>query len=395
MKQKLKDLITTLKEDRRAKFGLGVIVVMILFSMMAPDKGAQRAQRDAKKKQKVDTVATSASTEAYQDLITGFKGQLDELQTQQSAVVKGLDDQRKKMEGYEERTAAIFKKLIERMSEGEQRTATARGSGQQGNYPDPVSVDGDGGAMASADFGIVEEGLESFGNETVEAAPPPPPAPSKVAFVGAGDSVKVRLLAGVNAPTDGTPYPVVFKMTGNVIGPDGSNLPLGEARVVAAAQGSLTDSRALFRLTELSVRLPDGRRRQYKVDGWVVGEDGVRGMQGILLDPIGKAIGAGALTGGLEGFGKGVRDSQLEIRDNYRGTSQLVTGDIGKYAAGAAIAGSAKNWSGIVQDRLADYIPHVQVLAGRDGTAVFSKSVTIDGLFESMEDSDTVVSALD
>ena len=109
--------------------------------------------------------------------------------------------------------------------------------------------------------------------------------------------MRVKLLAGVNAPTDGTPYPVVLKLLGNVMGPDGNTIPLGEARLIAAAQGSLTDSRVLFRLTRLSIRLPNGRRKEFAIDGWVVGEDGIRGMSGVLIDPIGKAIGGAAMAG--------------------------------------------------------------------------------------------------
>ncbi len=401
MKQKLKDLALLLKEDRRAKFGLIVVVLAALFLMLAPGpKGpSQKAKLAAARKEKKEQATqTSASTEAYQDLISGFKGELDELKTQTSSITKSLDDQKKSMAEYEERTAAIFRKLIERMSETETTsTQNARGTqrGQQGAYPEPISVDGTSGMPGVGTDIPADEGLESFGNETVEAAPPPPPPPAKIAYIGAGDSVRVKLLAGVNAPTDGTPYPVVFSLDGNVSGPDGSALPLGEARLVAAAQGSLTDARALFRLTDLSIRLPNGRRKVYKVDGWVVGEDGIRGMQGILIDPIGKAIGGGILTGAVEGYGKALKDSQMEIRDDYRGTSQIVTGDIGKYALGSGIAGGSKEWSSIVKDRLNQMVPQVQVLSGREATAIFSKSISVDGLFEALDEEETSPSSLD
>jgi conjugal transfer pilus assembly protein TraB len=242
---------------------------------------------------------------------------------------------------------------------------------------------------------LVDEGMESFGNETVDAAPPPPPAPAKIAYIGAGDSVRVKLLAGVNAPTDGTPYPVVFSLDGNVSGPDGSALPLGEARLVAAAQGSLTDARALFRLTDLSVRLPNGRRKVYKVDGWVVGEDGVRGMQGILIDPIGKAIGGGMISGAFQGYGRAVRDSQIQIRNDNRGSTEIVNGDLGKFALGAAVSGGSNEWSSIIKDRLSQMVPQVQVLSGREATAIFSKSISVDGLFEALDEEETSPSSLD
>ena len=203
---------------------------------------------------------------------------------------------------------------------------------------------------------------------------------------GAGDSVRLKLLAGVRAPTDGTPYPVVFKLVGDVYGPDGTALPLGEARLVAAAQGSLVDSRVLYRLSSLNIRLPSGRNDVLPVDGWVVGEDGIRGMEGVLIDPFGKAIGATGFAGGLAAFGNAVATNQTTTNTNvYGGTTSTVTGDDLTYAAGRALGGAANTYSDLIKERLRLLVPHVEVLSGREATAVFSKSFTIKGLFEEID----------
>lgn len=101
-----------------------------------------------------------------------------------------------------------------------------------------------------------------------------------------GATTEVELLTGVHAPVEGTPSPVVFKITGDVIGPDGSTFNVGEGRLLAAAQGSEFDGRALFRLTQLAIRQSDGRRSVTDVDGWVLGEDGIRGVHGRLIDKL-------------------------------------------------------------------------------------------------------------
>jgi hypothetical protein len=208
--------------------------------------------------------------------------------------------------------------------------------------------------------------------------------------------VRIKLLAGVNAPTDGTPYPVVFKLISDVYGPDGSALPLGEARLIAAAQGSLTDSRALFRITTLNIRLPDGRRKVYQVDGWVVGEDGLRGMQGILLDPIGKAIAGAGMAGGLAALGEGFSQGETETNSGVFGDqSTIINGDPLKFAAGKTLSGFAKEWGQVVKDRVNQLVPHVQVLSGREATAVFAKSLPITDLFDALEDDDASMSSLD
>jgi conjugal transfer pilus assembly protein TraB len=238
--------------------------------------------------------------------------------------------------------------------------------------------------------------LQSFGMEQPELAPPPAPPPGKIAIIGAGDSVRVKLLAGVNAPTDGSPYPVVFKLIGDVFGPDGSALPLGEARLVAAAQGSLADQRALFRATTLNIRFPDGRRKVIDVDGWIVGEDGIRGMQGLLIDPIGKGIAAAGAAGFLSGVGQGFSAAQLDSTQNDSGNwSQTVSGNTTAFALGRGVSGMANEWSSVIRDRVDQLVPHVQVLSGREATAVFARSVTIPGLFDALEGEDNPYSSLD
>jgi hypothetical protein len=149
----------------------------------------------------------------------------------------------------------------------------------------------------------------------------------------------------------------VFKLVGDVIGLDGKSVGLGEARMIAAAQGSLTDSRVLFRLARLSMRLPNGRRKEFDIDGWVVGEDGIRGMGGRLLDPkndpsVWKVHGVCGITEGMES---------------------------------------------IIKERLAHLVPVVQVLGNREATVVFSQSLALPDIPEQLEreESSVVYTALD
>ena len=400
MKQQLKDLALRLKGERKWRFiGLGVLALLAWVMMQNPPPSAPRT--DTRPTQ-MGSSNSIQSKEVVDDLMSRFKSEQDELRKQVQDANKQLQDNQQALQDYEQRTAEIFKKILERMSD--------QNSGSGGRMPasNPVDAGGaDGGnrnmAMNNVDQPIDEpqapNELEPFGGEAFEPPPPPPPAPVKVAFVGAGDSVRIKLLAGVNAPTDGTPYPVVFKLVGDVNGPDGSALPLGEARLIAAAQGSLVDSRALFRLTSLNLRLPNGQRKVVPVDGWVVGEDGIRGMEGILIDPIGKVIAGSAMANGLHGLGQGIADANSTVTKTKGGLfgpseeTTNVSGDIGEYAAGKALAGASDTYASIIQERFRLMVPQVQVLSGREATAVFAKSLPITDLFEALEseeDSSTV-----
>ena len=385
MKQKLEDIRLMIKGDRKAQVIGGIVVLMILFLIFADP--APRRRRAPQKFIETES-PTMGAEEAYKDLLQSFTAELEglkEVSQRNSEDTRALHEN---MASYEERTAEIFRKMLERMSDIEQQQVAVGYQGNAGSAVDAVIED-----VPTEQ----SDDLESFGDVgDTELAPPPLPQAPKLAVVGAGDSVGVKLLAGVNAPTDGTPYPVVFKLDGDIQGPNGSALPLGEARLIAAAQGSLADQRALFRLTSLNLALPSGERRVIEVDGWIVGEDGVRGMEGILIDPIGKLVGAAGFAGIVQGVGEGLSRGQVTTNTSGLGiTQQFVDGNVGTFALGEGISGAADQYAGLVKERVDELVPHVRVLSGREATAVFSKTFTIDGLFDALVDDSTDFDSLD
>ncbi len=393
MRQKLSDFMLKLKADRKTQVItiLGVLAVLFLmFYEQGPRAPSYRRLHTN------DGTGAMGTEEAYQDLLTRFGEDFQRVQGDVKSLQGSVDQQREDFREFEQRTAEIFKKVLERIS------VDGNGSGRGGAGADPTDIYDEnvtGVNLNQGDMATQQQtdALEQFGLEPQEVVAPPAPDARKVAFVGAGDSVRVKLLAGVNAPTDGTPYPVVFKLVSDVYGPDGSALPLGEARIIAAAQGSLTDSRALFRLTSMNVRFPDGRRKVVPVDGWVVGEDGVRGMSGILIDPIGKAIAGAGMVGALSGAGQAISSANSTTLTGLNtGTqSTVVTGNTGEFAAGQALSSAANTWSSIIRERLNQMVPVVQVLSGREATAVFAQSVQIPDLFEALEaDEDSIEAGL-
>lgn len=389
MKQKVQDFIILVKSDRKYQFFLAIGIIFFAYYFIASDN----TKRSVKPKPEVRTGAgQGGKSELIDDVMVAVQQDLRNLRDQgQSNAIK-LEEIDKKQVNFESKTAEIFKRILEQMADNEAKRAALA--------PQPGAPGFDAGKAVSVevsnpypvnDINLSQTEpleLDTIGFEDKAIVPPPPPAKEKLAFVGTGDSVRLKLLAGVRAPTDGTPYPVVFKLIGDVFGPDGSALPLGEARLVAAAQGSLVDSRVLYRLSSLNIRLPSGRNQVIPVDGWVVGEDGVRGMEGLLIDPFGKAIGATGFAGGLAAFGQAVSTSETTTINNGYGTQSFVSGDDATYAAGKALSGAADTYADLIKERLRLLVPHVEVLSGREATAVFSKSFTIKGLFEEINSED-------
>lgn len=381
MSQLIKDLGLRLRSDRKTQVISGLVALSLIWLVFG-DSGPQRRARAPKQ---APSVGENDPKERTDDLITRFNSHLNQLTVQMNALDEEVKSNREAMQNYEQTTAEIFKKIIERLSEVQSVSQSAPNDPSPAGFvPPPLASDP-----------VIDPVLEPISGEVpVADGPPERPEKPRLAAIMPGDSVRVKLLAGVNAPTDGTPYPVVLKLIGDVIGPDGNSMPLGEARVIAAAQGSLTDSRVLFRLTRLSLRLPNGRRKEFGVDGWIVGEDGIRGMEGVLIDPIGKAIVGAGMAGGIAGLGQGLAAANTVNRfgvGNTADTSFVKDGQVGEYAAGIGLASAAREWSSIIRERLAQLVPVVQVLSNREGTAIFSQSLAVPDLLEQLEEEDPSV----
>jgi hypothetical protein len=380
--QVVKDFGLKLRSDRKTQVlsGLACLALMYLFLGESKVRGPRKPPPTP-----VQDVQNDPN-ERWTDLMERFGSEVRGLTQAANQNKQDILDLKKNMTEYEATTAEIFKKILERLQEVD--TARINDSGR----PGPTSLGGDDGTIlaASAPSELVPLGPP----DAVGDAPPPRPKQVKLAAIMPGDSVRVKLLSGVNAPTDGSPYPVVLKVISDVQGPDGNSLPIGEARVIAASQGSLTDSRVLLRLTRLSMRLPNGRRKEFAVDGWVVGEDGIRGMEGVLIDPIGQVIGAAAIAGGISGIGQGIAQGNT-VNNGFNGganqTSYVQNGQIPEFAAGVAASSAAQEYVNIVRQRAALLVPVVQALSGREATAIFSQSLAIPDLLDQLDDEDPSV----
>jgi hypothetical protein len=386
IRQKSRDFVLLLKKDRKAQVIAGCVVLAVLFMMFSePPRSRRMAVKQVPEGEKVES-GKMDNNEAYVDLVTAFNTELRDMKDAQVKFAETTKELKTSIEESEGKTAEIFQRVIERIADIEANQTAGDGGGGQ----DPIDV------VPEQPGELEVEQLEQWGNlEKAEVAPPPKPEPEKLAMIAAGDSVRVKLLAGVNAPTDGTPYPVVFKVLDDVIGPDGSALPIGEARIIAAAQGSLSDQRAIFRLNKMSLRLPDGSRSVVDVNGWIVGEDGIRGMEGILIDPVGKAIAGAALAGGLQGAGRGLGNNNTVNVNGTAGGISNIGQNVTETAAIGMVSGAGNAWSSFIKKRAALLVPHVKVLSGREATAIFVDNVIIQDLYKQLDTEEVAFKGID
>jgi len=311
-------------------------------------------------------------TECYRDLMLAYRKDIETLARsakQQQEVVNRVSNE---LTQHKQRAAGIFETLVDRvedMSTEIDRLAEQLSAQPQVTVSEAESIDG---------VEATSNGMSSFGFQTTDLPPPPvEPKPIRASVISPGDVVPVKLLTGVNAPVDGTPYPVVFKLNGSITGPDGSALDVGNARLIAAAQGSEADGRVLFRLQELSLRHTDGRRSVVQVDGWIVGEDGIRGMKGKLIDKLGRLILATMGVSFTAALGGRIDDKAagLDIEDSEGVT--ILSEDL-EFAYSSALTDASNRLGQILLDRYEKLVPVVEVLSGREVAAIFSQTAEIE-----------------
>jgi Bacterial conjugation TrbI-like protein len=385
-KLKLKDLPLLIKSDRRYQIGLVVLLVVVFWPLIDPTKKIEHVPPPRLVAPPLEGSGRTSDEEQAKDLVDAFKGELDDTKARITRIEDSVNKQSENLKNFEERTAGIFKKVLERVAESEKNISTTGDN----NIP-PVDLQSPDGAQIQP-VTLNSNKIEPlFGSEEEQQVAPPAPRPERDVVIGPGDSVAVETMVGVDAETNGNPYPIVMKIVDNIHGPDNSTLSLGEARVIAACQGDLVSSRALCRLTRLNLRLPNGRRKFVAVDGWIVGEDGIRGMSGVLIDPISKAILGAGMVGALAGFGDGVSQANTTtIRSAYGGSESFVSGNVGQYAAGKGVSNAASTWGDIIKDRLEMMSPQVRVLSGRKVHAIFAKEVVIPDLYDALEEEEEI-----
>ena len=371
--QKIEDIKLLLKNDRRiwAAAIFLAIIGAIWFATNSNSRGYVKPSRIVSGQQSAGQPNLGGS-DIYKDLIRTFQNEIEQAAIERKRSSAKLDRLVYNTQADKAKFTGIFEQIIEQMDQTRNEMNNIR-SQIENTRSD---------ATSNLNIGvpnIIEDEPVPFGFDPVVEEPViRQPQEIRAAVISPGDSVKLRLLTGVAAPVDGTPYPVVFQLDGSITGPDGTSLDLGDARLIAAAQGSEADSRVLFRLTDLAFTHKDGRRSVVKVDGWVVGEDGVRGMRGTLVDKLGQVIAttagvsfAAALTQSIDS-----NNQDVNVNNLSSGGVSLDGNDFDR-ATASAVSDASNRIGQALLDRYEKLVPVVEILSGRDVAAVFARSTEV------------------
>jgi conjugal transfer pilus assembly protein TraB len=205
--------------------------------------------------------------------------------------------------------------------------------------------------------------------------------------IPSGTYVKAILLSAVDASVginvSGDPQPVLLRLLDDACLPNNASTRMKRCHIMGAARGDLSSERVFIRLEKMScIDTETNTIIETDVAGYVTGEDGRNGLQGVVADRSGRMISSAVLVGMLSGA-----TSFLQTWVATRG-HEMMLGKAGERGVQNNVmspdfmrsSGSTQGVSNAF-DKLADYYikraeqlqPVVIINAGRTVNIVFSR----------------------
>ncbi|MCX7173705.1 MAG: TraB/VirB10 family protein [Proteobacteria bacterium] len=229
--------------------------------------------------------------------------------------------------------------------------------------------------------------LKSFGGKPVDEGSRDPrsakPGKELLVSLPAGSMFEVVLLNGAMAPTNSVarrnPVPLMLRVKTEAILPGRqTSQDIKECLLLVSGYGELSSERLLARSEVMSCAFEDGRMAEAKIEGYLVGEDGVLGMQGELISRQGQRIAQALTAGTLGGIAKGLTPYQVPQVNLSGGSSSSVSALPGlDQVLQAGIAGgvgdTAKMVSQFYLDSAKEAFPVLRVPSMRKATIILTK----------------------
>lgn len=208
--------------------------------------------------------------------------------------------------------------------------------------------------------------------------PLPPGSTRKETHIPAGSFAEGVLLTGCFAPVEGQAMPLQIRLTSDWTTPNRGHVPLGDAFVVGKAQGDANSERAIVQLEKLSYVHTTGRTIEVGLNGYIADSDGIQGASGKYVWRASEFLLYSGGAGALAGAGDALSQSQTATQLNpVGGATQLITGNVGKFAGGRALSGASTQLGQTITKRLNEITPAIWVPNGRRVTVVLIDGATL------------------
>jgi conjugal transfer pilus assembly protein TraB len=184
----------------------------------------------------------------------------------------------------------------------------------------------------------------------------------------------------LNAQSD--PQPAMVRITNKGMLPRGFRADIKEAVIIAACYGDISSERANCRLNKLLLVERNGEVLTRKVEGWLIGDDGIPGVKGKVIDRAGEVVRGAFWAGLLSGMANYFKATAQQPMYTLTGAGAVET----KQQDGKELLkASGANGMGSALEKIADFAlkraeqmqPVIIVNPGRVVDVVFKEDVDL------------------
>lgn len=227
-----------------------------------------------------------------------------------------------------------------------------------------------------------KEGYKRIGAISLNMAIPP--SRSVDGFVPAGTYIRGKLISGmvVSTATSAShdPLPLFIRLTGEGVMPRGWSARLKNAQVIASCFGELSSERARCRLESISYIEPSGEIVEEKLEGWLIGEDGLEGIGGKVVDratEVARQALISGILGGMAGFFQAQTTASIYPVSPFGQTNAMKPQDMLKGAGANGVGNALDKLAQFAIDRAEKMSPVIVINAAQNVDVYLKKGLDI------------------
>ena len=193
-------------------------------------------------------------------------------------------------------------------------------------------------------------------------------------------TVGIAANTSLNAQSD--PMPTMVRLTDKGKLPKGFRSNIKEAVLIAACYGDISSERAHCRLNKLLLVERNGEVLSRKVEGWIVGDDGIPGVKGKVIDRAGEVVRGAFWSGLLSGVASYFKASAQQPLFAMTGagaveTKKMPNSDLLRTAGANGISSALEKIADYALKRAEQMQPVIIVNPGRIVDVVFKEDVDL------------------
>jgi hypothetical protein len=188
--------------------------------------------------------------------------------------------------------------------------------------------------------------------------------------------IEAIMLNGVIANPD-QPRTFLAKLKGEYTSANGYSASLDGCMMSIEGTADLSAGRIEGKPVRMTCTFENALSKTWDLAGYVVGQDGIRGIPGIIVNNFEKKVFVGSVAGGLAGLGETIKLRQSSVTNSTFGQTTSPSGSTNAAIGGALLQGAGNSAAANLAEVYAHYKPTVQTGGGTRFSAVLLNQLEV------------------